>query len=215
MSKHEDAVIAKVAERARFTSLCHAINATLINVSAALTSLMCLKGTALGSKQLIGGGMNAQQKARELLSRYWNGVSLSIDPTVIAQAEGVQVLEVEMPAGDSGEYLGEAVKGLHVMRVNKNESPLRKRFTIAHELAHHVLGHGPRPRDGSKQYSAYNYDPKEADANRFAAELLMPEAVVNRLVFDNGIADVSKLASVMKVSEVAMKYRLKNLGIVP
>lgn len=58
----------------------------------------------------------------------------------------------------------------------------------------------------------YNFDPIEVEANRFAAELLMPEAAVRHYV-QHGIISISELARTFAVSEVAMKYRLKNLGI--
>jgi len=59
-----------------------------------------------------------------------------------------------------------------------------------------------------------NYDPIEASANRFAAELLMPEATLRLMVADRNYASIQSLASAFNVSEVAMTYRLKNLGIV-
>lgn len=89
----------------------------------------------------------------------------------------------------------------------------RARFTIAHELGHHVMEHGNRFRDNAGSFSAINYDPVEVSANRFAAELLMPYAVVERFVKDEGITDVAVLADRFDVSQVAMRYRLKNLGL--
>lgn len=49
-------------------------------------------------------------------------------------------------------------------------------------------------------------------ATHFAAELLMPEHSVRWLV-EQGNFFLASLASMFAVSEVAMKYRLKNLGL--
>jgi Zn-dependent peptidase ImmA (M78 family) len=59
-----------------------------------------------------------------------------------------------------------------------------------------------------------NYDPVESSANRFAAELLMPESAVRSMISDKAYSNLSALATAFNVSEVAMKYRLKNLGLV-
>ena len=56
------------------------------------------------------------------------------------------------------------------------------------------------------------YSPVEREANRFAAELLMPAEAVEYLVRTMKDATVAKMASRFDVSQVAMGYRLKNLG---
>lgn len=98
---------------------------------------------------------------------------------------------------------------------------MRRRFTIAHELGHHVLGHlreaiasggnAELPRDGNVTYSLAFYDQKEVDANKFAAELLMPESAVAYFV-DKTTKNLSELARTFNVSDTAMSYRLSNLG---
>lgn len=57
-----------------------------------------------------------------------------------------------------------------------------QRFTLAHEIAHHVLGH-----DGSAddEHAVERFDPnaeKEVAAQAFASSLLMPEPLVNRAI---------------------------------
>jgi len=57
-----------------------------------------------------------------------------------------------------------------------------QRFTLAHEIAHHVLGH-----DGSAddEHAVEPFDPnadKEVAAQAFASSLLMPEPLVNRAI---------------------------------
>ena len=149
-------------------------------------------------------------KAQEVLKRYWN-LELPVDVEAIARALGVKVEKLP-PPGFSGFY--QFKDGKPVIQVNSSEAELRQRFTIAHELGHYVLGHPGSYRDGPDTFSLDNHDPFEVAANRFAAELLMPESMIRFLVFKEGITNVTKLAFKAKVSEAAMQYRLKNLSLV-
>ncbi|MCK9195010.1 MAG: ImmA/IrrE family metallo-endopeptidase, partial [Nevskia sp.] len=88
------------------------------------------------------------------------------------------------------------------------------RFTIAHELGHHFLEHGERKRDTPSEFSASTFDFVEAAANRFAADLLMPATAVTWLVENKGYVSIEALAREFLVSEVAMRYRLKNLRLI-
>jgi len=92
----------------------------------------------------------------------------------------------------------------------------RIRFTIAHELAHFLLGHlnenKKEYRDTKDSFKNTTYDPKEVEANKIAAKLLMPEDKLDFLIYKKGVTSVKELARIMKVSEAAMVYRLKNLG---
>lgn len=67
-------------------------------------------------------------------------------PCVMRVAEdhlGLDVTLAPLPKEWSGFYLP-LQRGLIV--VNTTHAVVRQRFTIAHELGHHVLGHGPAPR---------------------------------------------------------------------
>ncbi|MHB8619311.1 MAG: ImmA/IrrE family metallo-endopeptidase [Chloroflexota bacterium] len=56
--------------------------------------------------------------------------------------------------------------------VNGSNHPVRARFTMAHEYGHHVLGHG---QVLDAEVGPGNVDSaRETEANRFAAEFLMP-----------------------------------------
>lgn len=120
---------------------------------------------------------------------------------------------------------------LRIILVNKLEPEVRQRFTIAHEIGHILLGHkGISFRDPNyQQYTDLIMRANEANANSFAAELLMPEILL-RDVIDNSIknlgfdsksmfsdADIDYLAyyaaNDMGVSITALKYRLMNLKI--
>lgn len=101
----------------------------------------------------------------------------------------------------------------------QNISKNRYKFTIAHELGHIFLDHIPQDESGSflcrDAKTALGDDPKEREANLFAAELLVPLYKLYQLFKDktNSTEDrkVANLASRFGVSEVMMVYRLQAL----
>jgi Zn-dependent peptidase ImmA (M78 family) len=117
----------------------------------------------------------------------------------------------------------------------ENDFEPRKRFTIAHEIAHLILHIDPE--NGVKEFidtkktlnrkDSY-WDSKEYEANNFAAQLLMPVFLLKRhgkeIIDDykklnNGTnmplrLFLKEMALLFNVSEPAMKYRLKNIGAI-
>ncbi|MCQ2097650.1 MAG: ImmA/IrrE family metallo-endopeptidase [Fibrobacter sp.] len=86
-------------------------------------------------------------------------------------------------------------------------SPIRDRFTIAHEIGHYFL----HSFAGEKKICANRRDSNrvEWEANWFAASFLMPKYLIDEMSSPNE----SKLADAFGVSEEAASYRLKNIGI--
>jgi Zn-dependent peptidase ImmA (M78 family) len=146
----------------------------------------------------------------------------------IAVAEGLIVVESPFPSDISGALIQS--EGRAAIAVNGEQHPNRIRFTIAHELAHHVLAHKGEDhldwkftilrRDGKSSEAT---DEDEMDANFFAASLLMPKDFVRgdvavRARFNGeallNVEDIRILARKYEVSETAMNYRLINLGLI-
>lgn len=155
--------------------------------------------------------------ASTLLERHWDG-NLPIKPEAIAQAMG---LKVAAQFGQEGGYSGCIEKqpnGDVVIAYDLTEPRVRQRFTIAHEIGHFALGHLTenriRFRDTVSNFSTGAYAPEETAANRFAADLLMPAHVLRYVVVERGVDDVERLANAFDVSQVAMRYRLQNLGLI-
>lgn len=79
----------------------------------------------------------------------------------------------------------------------------RKRFTIAHELGHCLLGHNLNR----------SYDVQEKEANYFAKRLLVPLPLVDKILgfpivtVDERVEDIS---SVFEVSQEVANYSLRN-----
>lgn len=86
----------------------------------------------------------------------------------------------------------------------------RKRFSLAHELGHHCLGHNT---DSSLMISDRNlYDKQELEANYFAAQLLMPEQIFSTLNGQGINLAVTDIATYFKVSKEAAQKRLQTLN---
>ncbi|MBA1294820.1 ImmA/IrrE family metallo-endopeptidase [Pseudomonas lurida] len=154
--------------------------------------------------------------ADDVLRAHWDG-RLPVSPKNIAEAMGIEVeaLTPDEPekwrATESGHYSFRG--GNPLITYNFMDAPVRQRFTIAHEIGHHVYGDLDAPRDTSEQFSAKSRDPREVAANRFAAALLMPAALVKHMVIEQRITDIAKLASAFGVSTAAMEFRLKAIGL--
>lgn len=107
----------------------------------------------------------------------------------------------------SPEYGGESG---YACFVNAKHSSTRKRFTIAHEMAHFIL-HKELIGDGISDDALFRSrlsNSIEAQANRLAAEILMPWKLIKQAI-QEGKENIPDLAKLFDVSESAMSVRLK------
>jgi Zn-dependent peptidase ImmA (M78 family) len=98
--------------------------------------------------------------------------------------------------------------------INKHESELRKRFTIAHELGHFIFHRNQYLSDSKPDQIFFrdeNTNLVEWQANEFAAKLLMPKDTFGKYI-KNGCNTIAQLADKFKVSTSAIKYRAYKLG---
>lgn len=148
-----------------------------------------------------------KRKAAELLEE--TGVSHPpINPISMAREQGFDVKFVSF-SGDFSQVSGFYDPDEEAIYVNKNESPLRQTFTIAHELGHALLH---KDWVGSDDYKVFwrdpernNDDPHEKEANAFAAHLLVPRSLLDQYYRRLSESDLSKLFA---VSVPAIKNRL-------
>ncbi|WP_417840178.1 ImmA/IrrE family metallo-endopeptidase [Tritonibacter scottomollicae] len=133
----------------------------------------------------------------------------------IARALGVEVKSATLKPRISGQIQrSETSASGYRIRVNRHEAATRQRFTIAHEIGHYLL-HRDAIGDGIEDTILYRStlsDRREAEANKMAAELLMPrDRVLASLQALGGRATkavASQMADQFEVSEAAMKVRL-------
>jgi hypothetical protein len=127
----------------------------------------------------------------------------------------ISVWEDSLAAGISGKLFVDTdnggKSGFSIV-VNIRDAYTRKRFTIAHELGHFILHRqqlailGGSLTDDAFYRSGLS-NTQESEANRFAADILMPYTLIQKLVA-NGVTGVAELATTFKVSEAAMSIRL-------
>lgn len=153
--------------------------------------------------------------------------SIPIDVTKIAKNFDIKIIVDDLSSSRLSGFAYQK-SGEKIIGVNKLDGDERKRFTIAHELGHLLLhknsvsydqGGIMMFRDG---HSSEGIDRKEVQANRFAAELLMPEQDIRLDLAKEKTFDlmttpellstfVVRMANKYKVSEQAMYIRLTTL----
>lgn len=135
-----------------------------------------------------------------------------VDVMGIAKALGLTVWEDDITPYSGKLFidpLNGGSSGLSIV-VNDREPDTRKRFTIAHEIAHFILHRGDIDRQNPIVETLYRgglSSAKETEANKLAAEILMPYPLVERLMRD-GVASIESLALALDVSKTAIGIRL-------
>jgi Zn-dependent peptidase ImmA (M78 family) len=168
----------------------------------------------------------ARKRARTTRERY--GVpALGPVPDLVALAEGplrLPVVVAALPEAVDGAYLPGtgAPRGATVF-VNGRRPLVRQRFTLAHELGHHVLGHGSSVDDaGALDPDGAGQGMEERCANAFAAELLIPQDAARAWVQTAAPAvrkppvleDVVRFAAAFGVSASMACIRLRTAKLV-
>ncbi|WP_311945767.1 ImmA/IrrE family metallo-endopeptidase [Halomonas piscis] len=167
---------------------------------------------------------NVLERARKARELAWDG-NFPVDPIAISKGitivkgkgEDEQRLTITMVGEPLDEFSGYAEllddpePGFRCA-FNYDEAPVRQRFTQAHELGHVLLNHVSKEHTRLRDTTFNDRgDWREIDANAFAAELIMPEEYVRHQA--SKIPNIGKLAKYFGVSATAIRYRLKNLGL--
>ena len=164
----------------------------------------------------------AVAQAEELIRQY--GVKAAPVPVErIARALGIKVQYG--PFDDELSGMAFIKDGVPVIGINSLHHPNRQRFTLAHELAHvqlhrDQLENAVHVDKGSLRrdlLSAAGTDSTEREANSFAAELLMPRALLaaalNGRTLDLENEElVATLAKRFRVSTTALQHRLSPIS---
>lgn len=149
-----------------------------------------------------------------VLNTHWDG-RLPVRPDLIAHDLGIEVrpLAPDLHGDATCGMADVGPDGRRVIYYNPSHPHSRIRFTLAHEMGHHLLNHTQYGRQFRDYGNSSTGSPvHEREANRFAAELLMPEEAIDTLVNHQRIYAITELASRFGVSEEAMYWRMKNLN---
>jgi hypothetical protein len=155
--------------------------------------------------------MTTINEAMKLIERYQ--VMPPINILALTHAFGLKVFEVfNWDNNLSGKIISDEECGSssgYAIYVNGNHPHVRKRFTIAHELAHFIY-HKDLIGDGIVDDALYRSglsNAQESMANSLAADILMPMQLLSREI-NNGCKAIEDLARKFEVSQAAMAIRL-------
>lgn len=160
--------------------------------------------------------------AEEILDIYAKDRVLPVDIVALAQNIGINIYSVDFTEVEDemeiekGFILGATLSNDEEVNILYRESDTenRKRFTIAHEIAHcclhteNLIDHHIELRsDMSKD------DKREREANIFAGKLLIPEENLRTIHDKLLLPSLSALVKIFKVSSNVMAARLDYLNM--
>jgi Zn-dependent peptidase ImmA (M78 family) len=154
-----------------------------------------------------------------------------IDVITVAERLGYRVVLKFFDEADLSGTVMQDARGVVTIGINTLHAQVRQRFSIAHEIGHAWLHLAKVKREAffvdppagvffRDSKASRGEDPKEIEANQFAASLLLPNHIIDgcltalagsqkRLTVDTA---VSELAAMFSVSTQAMRFRLVALG---
>jgi Zn-dependent peptidase ImmA (M78 family) len=146
----------------------------------------------------------------DILEQFTNELPVKVG--ALAQALGLKVVVATLPMSISG--LIKPGDDGYIVKVNRFESKERQRFTIAHEIAHYLI-HRDHIRSGivdSVLYRSKLSSRTEAEANKLAADIIMPMGLVSKHLTELTATDrgdeIGALSELFNVSRQAMEIRL-------
>ncbi len=161
-------------------------------------------------------GEDARRKAEEVRAHLRVGLGPIGDMDAICELLGITVyrapLGADLSRTVSGAFFNHSSVGFSIL-VNLDMTPGRRRFTVAHELAH-ALFHSQNSR---YTISTARKPPKERFADAFAGEFLMPTEGLRRVMEEQGFgprvddpSEVIHLQRFFNVSYVTALVRLRQ-----
>ncbi|WP_298536020.1 XRE family transcriptional regulator [uncultured Algibacter sp.] len=133
-----------------------------------------------------------------------------IDIFYLLESSGIVVIEFDAISDKFDGVSFKTDNGIPIIIINKNFSNDRKRFSLAHELGHllmHIIGDFPIP-------SYRNEKEKENEANRFAAEFLMPAQDIEKSLHGLRLSYLASLKKYWHTSKQSIIRRAKDLNCI-
>jgi len=130
---------------------------------------------------------------------------------------GIELVYSRLPPSVRGFYLRSGT--IAAILINSSDSGVVARWTLAHELAHHLNDLTSDAAAAAAMLTDTHDDRWETACEHLAAELLMPEAAIRRLIgapkpgipaFRN--IEIRDFAYLFEVSSSAMRHRLQAMG---
>ena len=150
---------------------------------------------------------------RETILRFQNEFPIKLGQ--LSTEFGLIVKKATLPSNISGEI--KEVDGSVIIRVNRHDALTRQRYTLAHEISHFLL-HRHLLEGGISDdvlYRSAQSNEIEVEANRLAADILMPVSQIQDLYKEystvKGELLYQKIAEALNVSTIALKIRLNKI----
>ena len=146
----------------------------------------------------------------------------AIDVVKLANTLGMEVYAIQEPSEFNSQLMYQADTNAFTIQVNSAHPINRQRFSIAHEIAHFIK-HAPIVKERQSIDRAkvfFTADKKlEDEANKLAAEILMPKELVVGSLKKTATAQsfitaetLKQVAEKFKVSVAVALLRLRDLG---
>lgn len=150
--------------------------------------------------------MKKRSLANSVLLQHWDGY-LPVDIRHIATALGIVV-----EGRDDVEHSGHYANGKIIF--NTRQPLQQQRFSIAHQIGHHLAGDTLCPEESAQTFSTSASSAKEIQANNFALALLIPGEHLRYAVLRAKKSDLKQLALHFGVSTVALHKRLQQINLI-
>ena len=158
----------------------------------------------------MSGTVQGRELPVETVERFLAHAPVNLE--AMAQALGLRVDRIWFDDPEVAGKIERAGPG-YCVSLNALDGPRRQRFTLAHEIAHYVL-HRDLIGDGVTDLGLYRSrlgGAVERQANRYAANILMPAALVREAWRQYGTP--GQVAIRFEVSDDAARIRLAELGL--
>jgi hypothetical protein len=168
------------------------------SVLATLRSLIPERATDFEEAKKI-----AELQAHRLLSLF-NITSGAVPSDIVGSLPRVRVIYEDLPVSGTSHW-----NGTHwIISINRNEPPVRQRFTLMHEYKH-IIDHGRAHLlyISNGRYTAAEQAERAAD--QFAGTVLVPKRLL-KAAWTRGIQTSSELARYFNVSIGAVEVRLNQ-----
>lgn len=180
---------------------------------------MCGSGLTCGPSGLASCAVVSLHRNRGAKRARQAREDLGLDPVAplaclldcVEERAGLQVVVARLPEGVAG-----ACTSGPVLWLNAAEAKVRQRFTLAHELGHVRCGHdGTLVVESYETLNGATTNPREIEANAFAAEFLIPRAAMGELAVagrNPTLDEVVTVAAHYGTSATMALYRFKQAG---
>ncbi|MDZ7288953.1 MAG: ImmA/IrrE family metallo-endopeptidase [candidate division KSB1 bacterium] len=125
----------------------------------------------------------------------------------IAKYYGFQVKFLDQPPD---KFSGILLRDKKAIGINQHHHPVRQRFSLSHELGHYFLDHPDASEEIPDEEGMEKRKTYEAEADEFAAELLMPRELLKSALKEG--ADIETLRTKFQVSRHVVAIQLRKHG---